>query len=120
MTALKALIAGVSVGTWLAMSAQAQPAEAPEERAAEDFAVAVIELDYANAEEVAALLAEIVPPGVSVVPYYQTNSLIISGERALVEELTRGGEDGEAENRGAGEASDRSPPLPEGEITARR
>src|SRR5690606_4537733 len=86
----------------------------------EDWAVTVIDLDYANAEEVAALLAEIVPPGVSVVPYYQTNSLIISGERALVEELTRGGEDGEAEDRGAGEASDRSPPLPEGEITARR
>lgn len=97
--------------------AQEQNDAAP---AVEDWAMTVIELDYANAEEVAALLAEIVPPGIRVVPYYQTNSLIISGERALVEELTRGGEDGEAENRGAGEASDRSPPLPEGEITARR
>src|SRR5690606_9985964 len=114
---LVAACLGLCVSSAFAQGDDDSSVDAP---AVEDWAVTVIELGYADAEEVAALLSEIVPPGVSVVPYYQTNSLIISGERALVEELTRGGEDGEAENRGAGEASDRSPPLPEGEITARR
>jgi hypothetical protein len=77
----------------------------------------VIELGYADAEEVAALLAEILPPGVNVVPYYQTNSLIISGDRALIESLTRDGDD-DAEN-GDTDAADRSPPLVEGDLTAR-
>ena len=39
--------------------AQEENVDAP---AVEDWAMTVIELDYANAEEVAALLAEIVPP----------------------------------------------------------
>jgi len=95
--------------------AQEQNDEAP---AVEDWAMTVIELDYANAEEVAALLAEIVPPGIRVVPYYQTNSLIISGERALLEELTRGGGDNAA-TENSDEASDRNAPLAEGEVTAR-
>src|SRR5690606_30258661 len=96
--------------------AQERNDEAP---AVEDWAMTVIELDYANAEEVAALLAEIVPPGIRVAPYYQTNSIIISGERALLEELTRGGDDDGAASEGSDEASDRNAPLAEGEITAR-
>ena len=95
--------------------AQEENVDAP---AVEDWAMTVIELDYANAEEVAALLAEIVPPGIRVAPYYQTNSIIISGERALLEELTRGDGDGAASER-SNEASDRNAPLAEGEITAR-
>ena|SRR5690606_10038298 len=116
MTALKALIAGVSVGTWLAMSAQAQPAEAPEERAAEDFAVAVIELDYANAEEVAALLAEILPPGVTVVPYYATNSLIFSGSREAIRALV--GDDAKKREDGGEAAAPAAEPAEIGSITA--
>src|SRR5690606_28462938 len=94
--------------------AQEQVDEVP---TVEDWTVTVIELGYADAEEVAALLSEIVPPGISVVPYYQTNSLIISGERALVEELTRGGDDGAA-NDATDEASDRNVQPAEGELTA--
>src|SRR5690606_27276259 len=96
--------------------AQEQNDAAP---AVEDWAMTVIELDYANVEEVAALLAEIVPPGIRVVPYYQTNSLIISGERALLEELTRGGDDDAAASEGSDDASDQNAPLAEGEVTAR-
>jgi|SRR5688572_28403739 len=95
--------------------AQEQGGEAA---AVEDWAVTVIELGYADAEEVAALLSKIVPPGITVVPYYQTNSLIISGERALLEELTRGGDDGAA-SEGSDGASDRNAPAAEGEVTAR-
>jgi len=85
----------------------------------EDWTVAVIHLDYANAEEVAAVLSEIVPPGVSVVPYYPTNSVIVSGERALVEELTRGGDDAAPRQRSEG-ASDESAPTGEADLIARR
>lgn len=40
--------------------------------------ILVIPLKYANAEELAATLTPILPPGVTVVPYSPTNSLIIS------------------------------------------
>ncbi len=42
--------------------------------------IVVIRLKYANAEELAATLAPILPPGVTVVAYPPTNSLIISGD----------------------------------------
>lgn len=41
--------------------------------------IVVVPLNYANAQELAATLAPILPPGVTVVPYAPTNSLIISG-----------------------------------------
>lgn len=95
--------------------------DGPSADAAEDWTATVIHLDYADAEEVAALLSEIVPPGVRVVPYYPTNSLIVSGDRALIEDLTRGGEDG-AERDGADDASDAGAGqrLDEGDLIARR
>src|SRR5690606_13346954 len=105
----------------LSVSSAFAQQEGDEPAAAEDWGMTVIELGYADAEEVAALLAEILPPGVSVTPYYQTNSLIVSGDRALVESLTRGGDDS-AGNRDTDtdtDASDRGEPVEEGELTAR-
>jgi type II secretory pathway component GspD/PulD (secretin) len=49
--------------------------------------IEVIELKYARAEELASTLAAIAPHGVRIVPYHPTNSLIISGRPAAVEEL---------------------------------
>ena len=53
----------------------------------EVMAVKVVPLRYARADEVAYALIWIAPPGVRVVPYYPTNSLILSGPHAAVEEL---------------------------------
>ena len=49
--------------------------------------IEVVPLKYAKAEEVAETLSGIAPPGVRIVPYYPTNSLIISGNPEGVEEL---------------------------------
>ncbi len=46
--------------------------------------IMVIQLNYANAEELAATLRQIVPPGVTVVAYPPTNSLIISRDPAAL------------------------------------
>jgi len=91
----------------------------PSTEAVEDWTVTVIHLDYANAEELAAVLSEIVPPGVTVVPYYPTNSLIVSGKRALIEELTRGGDDAARRERTDG-ASGEGTAGSEGDLIARR
>jgi type II secretory pathway component GspD/PulD (secretin) len=53
----------------------------------EAMAVKVVPLTYAKAGELADTLSWIAPPWVRVVPYYPTNSLIISGPPAAVEEL---------------------------------
>ena len=45
-----------------------------------EWAVTVIKLQYANAEELAPIIAGILPPGLRVIPYAPTNSLIISGQ----------------------------------------
>jgi hypothetical protein len=47
----------------------------------------VVPLTYARAGEVAYALSWVAPPSVRIVPYYPTNSLIISGHPAAVEEL---------------------------------
>lgn len=65
-------------GTWIV----------PAERIAhETFAVKVVHLDYARADEVAYTLSWVAPASVQIVPYYPTNSLIISGHPAAVDEL---------------------------------
>lgn len=51
------------------------------------FTVKVVPLSYARAEDVAYTLAWIAPPGVRIVPYLPTNSVIIAGIPAAVEEL---------------------------------
>jgi len=51
--------------------------------------IEVVPLKYAKAAEVAETLSWISPPGVRIVPYYPTNSLIISGNPEAVAELIR-------------------------------
>jgi type II secretory pathway component GspD/PulD (secretin) len=53
----------------------------------EAFTVKVVPLAYARAGELAYSLSWVAPPSVRVVPYYLTNSLIISGYPAAVEAL---------------------------------
>lgn len=89
----KVLLAGIFLGSFGAFAVHAQQAEeAPFGGVApEEWGVEVVELGFANAEEVAALLVEILPPGISVTPYYATNSLIFSGDRELLRALLGGG-----------------------------
>jgi general secretion pathway protein D len=49
--------------------------------------IQVVPLNYARADEVAYALSWIAPPGVQVIPYSPTNSLIISGNPEAVEQL---------------------------------
>ncbi len=49
--------------------------------------IEVVPLEYAKADEVADTLSWLAPPGVRIVPYYPTNSLIISGNPEAVKEL---------------------------------
>ncbi len=44
----------------------------------------VIKLQYATAEELAPVLAAVAPPGVRIIAYPPTNSLIISGDPAII------------------------------------
>jgi hypothetical protein len=55
----------------------------------EAFTIKVVPLDYARADELAYTLPWIAPPSVRVVPYYPTNSLIISGHPEAVEALVQ-------------------------------
>jgi general secretion pathway protein D len=60
----------------------------PAERLApEAITVKLVTLDHALAGEVAYTLWWVAPPGVRIVPYYPTNSLIISGPPAAVEKV---------------------------------
>jgi general secretion pathway protein D len=60
----------------------------PAERfAPEAVTVKLVTLDHALAGEVAYTLWWIAPPGVRIVPYYPTNSLIISGPPTAVQKL---------------------------------
>jgi|SRR5919106_3121183 general secretion pathway protein D len=60
----------------------------PTERLApEAVTVRLVPLEHALAGEVAYTLGWVAPPGVRIVPYYPTNSLIISGPPAAVEKL---------------------------------
>ena len=48
---------------------------------------AVIKLQYATAEGLAPVLAAVAPPGVRIIAYPPTNSLIISGDPAIIDKL---------------------------------
>jgi general secretion pathway protein D len=65
-------------GMWIVPAVRVRP---------EAITVKVVPLTYARAGEVAYTLSWITPPGVRVVPYYPTNSLILSGPPTAVEEL---------------------------------
>jgi type II secretory pathway component GspD/PulD (secretin) len=66
-----------AAGTWIVPSAQAAQ-RAPR--------LEIIPLNYARAEEVAATLSGIAPPGIRIAPYTPTNSLLISGDPEAVQE----------------------------------
>jgi general secretion pathway protein D len=51
------------------------------------FVVKVVPLKYANAGEVALTLSRVAPPGVRIVPYRPTNSVLISGRAAAVDQM---------------------------------
>jgi general secretion pathway protein D len=76
-------------GTWVVPAEKAAQAETT---------IEVVPLTYARAAEVAETLAWIAPPGVRIVPYYPTNSLLISGPPHAVEALR-----GILREKGAGE-----------------
>jgi general secretion pathway protein D len=65
-------------GTWIVPAEPATP---------EAIRIQVIPLTYARAGELAYTLSRVAPPWVRIVPYYPTNSLIISGHPAAVEAL---------------------------------
>lgn len=65
-----------------------QPATPSGARASvEAMIIKVVPLTYARAGELAYILSLVAPPRVRIVPYYPTNSLIISGPPAEVEQL---------------------------------
>jgi hypothetical protein len=66
-----------------------------------DWTVEVIKLHYADSEEMAALLAQVLPLGVTVVAYPPTNSLLIAGDAAVIAGVhASGAGDADARNKG--------------------
>ena len=51
--------------------------------------IQVIQLDHANAENLASVLAPLFPKEVQIIAYSPTNSLIIKGKKSLVKELVK-------------------------------
>ena len=50
----------------------------------------VIKLEYADAEEIALVLRQLLPSTVRIVAYPPTNSVVIAGDRAILEEIEEG------------------------------
>ncbi|HEU4619541.1 MAG TPA: secretin N-terminal domain-containing protein [Gammaproteobacteria bacterium] len=59
------------------------------------WTIVVVKLGYARAEEVARLLSQLAPPGVTVAAYEPTNSVVIAGDPAVLGELTNEAKTGE-------------------------
>lgn len=57
------------------------------ELARPEFIVRVVPLTYADAGDVASTLAWVAPPGVRIAPYFPTNSVVIAGHAAGVQEM---------------------------------
>jgi type II secretory pathway component GspD/PulD (secretin) len=55
--------------------------------ATSDFTVRVVPLTYADAGDVASTLAWVAPRGVRIAPHFPTNSVVIAGDSAAVEEI---------------------------------
>ena len=58
-----------------------------QEAAGAGVVVRVIRLTYVEAEDVALTLSWAAPPGVRIAPFYPTNSIVISGPEAAVEQM---------------------------------
>jgi type II secretory pathway component GspD/PulD (secretin) len=78
------MLLGFAAGA-LAQTVAPQSGRAAEERSTWSFVV--IKLKYAEAEEIARVLRQLLPPTVSVAPYSHTNSVLIAGDRATLEEI---------------------------------
>ena len=78
------MLFGFAAGA-LAQAVAPQSGRAAEAHSAWSFVV--IKLKYAEAEEIARVLTQLLPPTVSVAPYSQTNSIVIAGDRATLEEI---------------------------------
>jgi general secretion pathway protein D len=86
--ALELLKSALAVHGYRLVSSAGGTLIVPAERLApEPITVRVVALDYASAGEVAYTLRWVAPAGVRIVPYYPTNSLVISGPPAAVEKL---------------------------------
>jgi type II secretory pathway component GspD/PulD (secretin) len=72
----------------LPLVAETQPTPVPGPgEPVEPMIIEVVQLTYARSAELAHTLSLIAPPGVRVAPYNPTNSLVIRGPRASVEQL---------------------------------
>ena len=58
-----------------------------QETAGAGVVVRVVRLTYVDAEDVALTLSWAAPPGVRIAPFYPTNSVVISGPEASVEQM---------------------------------
>jgi general secretion pathway protein D len=59
----------------------------PQEAAGAGVVVRVVRLTYVDAEDVAVTLSWAAPPGVRIAPFYPTNSVVISGPEAAVDQM---------------------------------
>jgi general secretion pathway protein D len=59
----------------------------PQQAAGPGLVVRVVRLTYVGAEDVAWTLSWAAPPGVRIVPFHPTNSVVISGPEAAVEQM---------------------------------
>ena len=57
--------------------------------ATSDFIVRVVPLTYADAGEVASTLAWVAPRGVRIAPHFASNSVVIAGDSAAVEQIVK-------------------------------
>jgi len=81
-------LAAILTGFVMPLVAEAQPTALPGTREpVEATIIEVVPLTYARAGELAYTLFLVAPARVRIVPYYPTNSVIISGPRTSVEQL---------------------------------
>ena len=80
-------LAAILAACAIPLVAEAQPPPLRPCEPVEAVTIEVVPLTYARAGELAYTLSLVRLPRVRIVPYYATNSLIISGPRASVEQL---------------------------------
>jgi hypothetical protein len=74
---------GFAAGAFAHAAIAQSESEVSEEDAA--WSYVLIKLEYADAEEIAHVLRQLLPPTVSVVAYSPTNSVLIAGDPAVLE-----------------------------------
>lgn len=76
---------GFSAGAFAPAAISQSESEVSDEHTA--WTCVVIKLEHADAEEIALVLRQLLPPTVRVVAYSPTNSVLIAGDRAILEEI---------------------------------